>query len=339
MAQNLVPDLAQLYGQATNVAQNQLQLQEAQRAIARRQALEEAIRSAYTPATEGKPGYFEAPTGRTVPAVPGTPGGIDESRLVANLSQVAPTEALTIQNQIKSGAANHIQAGLMMTRYAGALAKDVGDQASWDAYKQTLKSIGYPDNVLAVLPDQYDPQTVKQIVDKGANITEADVAKSLAEAKGKFGIDVELANVKGGIAKDTALTVEEARARHAKELETQKEKAKTAATGKESKAADANSIRAATAALYGGTYDPMSGTIAGLSKTAAAQALDVAAKAEQIFLKAKESGKPILHNEAVRQAAQAAGIQFPGQAAPGSAPGGSFNYIPGQGLVPVAPGA
>lgn len=337
----LVPDLASLYQQATTAAGGRLALEESQRAIQRRQAVEEAIRSSYQAPTEGTPGYFESPTGRQMPAVPGTPGGINEQALLERLSQEAPAEALTLQQQLRTGTKSRVESGLMMARYAGQLARNVSDQQSWTAYKSRLQQIGFPQETLAALPEAFDPAAVKELIETGEQVTAADIEKELAKYEAKSSTEIAKEKIKGELRVDLEKLKGDIRAN----LEKEKGERKAAEAAEKFTASDANSLRAAAAGLFGGTFDPGTGRITGLEKGSEARALAITERAGTLFTRARSDGKPITHDQAVAEAARESGITVPVVNRPAPAPQGGgttspqYRWVPGQGIVPVAPGA
>lgn len=73
------------------------------------------------------------------------------------------------------------------------------------------------------------------------------------------------------------------------------------------KASDANSIRAAAAGLYGGTWSPETGRVMGVDKESTAKVLSISERAAKLYREAEGS---ISHDEAAAQAARELGIQI-----------------------------
>jgi len=84
-------------------------------------------------------------------------------------------------------------------------------------------------------------------------------------------------------------------------------------------ASDDNAIFARAVALFGGTYNPLTGQIAGLDRTKTQQIQHLASRASEIY----RTGGATTHNEAVMRAAQEAGISM-GTAAQGAGGAGAF---------------
>jgi hypothetical protein len=74
------------------------------------------------------------------------------------------------------------------------------------------------------------------------------------------------------------------------------------------KASDSNSIRAASAGIYGGTWDPQTGKVLGVSKD---QTKNVAAISERASKVYRDAGGNMTHDEAVAKAARELGIDIP----------------------------
>jgi len=73
------------------------------------------------------------------------------------------------------------------------------------------------------------------------------------------------------------------------------------------KASDSNSIRAAAAGLFGGTWDPQTGKVLGVQKDATAKVSSISERASQLY---KDAQGQLTHDQAVAKAARELGIEI-----------------------------
>ena len=233
-------------------------------------------------------------------------GSPDEMKSYA---QEFPEEAAAHEERQNESQGRQLQRALSQIGLIEKVAGGVSDEATYQRAKSTLQSVGMD---VSQFPPNFDPGWVQQQMEQTLGL-KGQLEMKLREEEKAFKRE----------------QFDETK-RHNRATEVTA--AAKAAKGKSSslKAADYNAVSARVADLFGGTYDPMTGRIGGLSKDQSARVTGISERAAQIF---QEGEGKVNHISAVAQAAREAGVNVPKVGAtednaPASDNSGSYQVAP-----------
>lgn len=211
----------------------------------------------------------------------------------------APEDVLTergFQPEANAMRARALEYQVNGLRYVAGKARQVRDQAGYDALRADLEARGLANP--GELPEQFSPAIITQLTN-GADRLLRTIPEYQGDGRWQdMGVD-PLGNL---TPRGEPYTLSDAGKGRG---------GRGGRGGPSFKASDANSIRNAVAGLYGGMYDPETGKFVALDRDTIKKVNAIASYAQRIYIDALRAGEQIPHDEAVRRAARKMNIEIP----------------------------